>query len=81
MHNKLWDQSVRVGDELIFSPFQAHQFARSKWSHRKDADVASAHDAVLAALDGRVTPDEARIKFEAALKSAAFGISSNQTDI
>ena len=70
MQNKLWDQPVRVGDELIFSPFQAHQFARSKWPHMKDAEFASARDAILAALDGRVTPDEARIKFEAALKSA-----------
>ncbi|MGK9055380.1 DUF982 domain-containing protein [Neorhizobium petrolearium] len=72
MRNKLWDQPVSAGDELIFSPFQAHQFARSKWLHRRDAEFASAHDAILAALDGRVTPDEARIKFEAALKSAGL---------
>ncbi len=70
MQNKLWDQPVRAGDDLIFSPFQAHQFARSKWPDKKDAEFASAYDAILAALDGRVTPDEARVKFEAALKSA-----------
>jgi hypothetical protein len=72
MQNKVWDQPVSAGDELIFSPFQAHQFARSKWPDRTDAEFASAHDAILAALDGRVTPDEARIKFEVALKSAGL---------
>ena len=70
MQNKLWDHPVRAGDDLIFSPFQAHQFARSKWPDRKDAHFASGYDAILAALDGRVTRDEARVKFEAALKSA-----------
>lgn len=70
MENRFWDQPVRVGDELIFSPFQAHQFTRDRWPHRKDSEYVSAHDAIIAALDGRVTPDEARIKFEAALKSA-----------
>ncbi|EUB98089.1 protein of unknown function DUF982 [Rhizobium sp. CF080] len=70
MQNRMWDRPVRVGDELIFSPFQAHQFARSKWPHTKDAEFAGAYDAILAALDGRVSPDEARVKFESALKSA-----------
>jgi hypothetical protein len=70
MIKALWDIPVRAGDDLIFSPFQAYQFTRDKWPDRKDRDFASAHDAILAALDGRVTPDEARIKFEAALKSA-----------
>lgn len=70
MENRFWDRPVRVGDELIFSPFQAHQFARDRWPHKKDGEYASAKDAIIAALDGRVTPDEARIKFEAALKTA-----------
>jgi hypothetical protein len=70
MKNSFWDAPVRAGDDLIFSPFQAHQFVRTKWPDRKDPQFASAYDAILAALDGRVTPDEARVKFEAALKSA-----------
>jgi len=70
MENRFWDRPVRAGDDLIFSPFQAHQFARDRWPQKKDGAFAAAHHAILAALDGRVTPDEARIKFEAALKSA-----------
>ena len=40
------------------------------WPHRKNEDWSAAENTALAALDGRKSPDEARAKFEAALKSA-----------
>lgn len=70
MTQKIWDMPVRVGDDIIFSPFDAHRFLQTKWPGRKDMNFASAETAIRAALDGRVTVDEARLKFEAALKSA-----------
>ena len=70
MPHKLWDQPVRVGDDIIFSPFQAHQFLQTRWPNQKDLNFANAETAIRAALDGRVTVDEARVRFEAALKSA-----------
>jgi hypothetical protein len=70
MTHKIWDRPVRAGNELIFSPFDAHRFLQSKWPDRKDMYFADAETAIRAALDGRVTVDEARVKFEAALKSA-----------
>lgn len=70
MPNAIWDTPVRVGDELLFSPFDAHRFLQSRWPDRKDMEFAEAEAAIRAALDGRVTVDEARVKFEAALKSA-----------
>ncbi|MBW6425473.1 DUF982 domain-containing protein [Rhizobium sp. XQZ8] len=70
MNDKIWDQPVRVGDALIFSPIDAHRFLQSQWPDRKDMAFADAESAIRAALDGRVTVDEARVKFEKALKSA-----------
>ncbi|KGE02172.1 MULTISPECIES: DUF982 domain-containing protein [Rhizobium/Agrobacterium group] len=65
-----WDKPVRAGGHLIFGPLEAHNFMISDWPHLKDRDFAIAENAILAALDGRQSPDEAREKFEAALKSA-----------
>ncbi|MGK6317060.1 DUF982 domain-containing protein [Neorhizobium sp. DT-125] len=65
-----WDKPVLVGDNLIFGPLEAHKFMMSGWPNIKDREFAIAESTILAALDGRKTPDEAREKFEAALKSA-----------
>ena len=70
MATGIWDTPVRVGDDLLFSPIDAHRFLQAKWPHRKDIKFAEAEAAIRAALDGRVTIDEARVKFEAALKTA-----------
>ncbi|CDZ33721.1 Hypothetical protein NGAL_HAMBI1145_19750 [Neorhizobium galegae bv. officinalis] len=65
-----WDKPVRASGEMIFGPLQAHKFMISEWPYRKDREFALAESAILAALDGRNSPDEAREKFEAALASA-----------
>ncbi|KAA9386909.1 DUF982 domain-containing protein [Neorhizobium galegae] len=70
MAAKMWDSPVCVGDDLIFGPFQAHQFLKSRRKHHLDPSLAAAEAAIRAALDGRVTVDEARERFQAALNSA-----------
>jgi hypothetical protein len=66
----IWDQPVRVERGLIFGPREAWEFMQASWPHRKDPHFARASETILAALDGRVSPDLAREYFEAALKSA-----------
>lgn len=70
MKSVIWDRPVRTGELLIFGPMAAHDFMGANWPPMKDACFAIAAEAILAALDGRGSPDVAREKFEAALKSA-----------
>jgi hypothetical protein len=70
MQTLRWDKPVRASGHLIFGPLEAHNFLMQSWPHTRNMDWSAAENSVLAALDGRATPDEAREKFEAALKSA-----------
>ncbi|WP_037083668.1 DUF982 domain-containing protein [Neorhizobium vignae] len=65
-----WEKPVRAAGQLIAGPLEAHQFLMHGWPHRKNGEWSAAENSALAALDGRKSPDEAREKFEAALKSA-----------
>jgi hypothetical protein len=70
MQNTYWDKPVRAGGCLILGPLEAHRFLMHEWPSRKNQDWCEAESSMLAALDGRTTTDEARERFEAALKSA-----------
>jgi len=65
-----WKEPVRTGGALITGPLEAHQFLMSGWPNQKDMAFALAENAILAALDGRKTAEEARSKFLAAVRSA-----------
>jgi len=65
-----WDRPVLAGDRLVFGPLGAHRFLMNDWPHIKNMDYAVADACILRALDGRVSPDEARELFVIALKSA-----------
>lgn len=64
---KVWDEPVIVGDHLIFTPHQAHQFLRSK---KVDGSHSSAEGILAAVIDGRVSPEEARDIFLRAVRLA-----------
>jgi hypothetical protein len=65
-----WDKPVSVANALIFGPREAWEFMSSHWPHEKDLNFATALEAVLAAIAGRLSPDLAREHFEAALSSS-----------
>ena len=69
MTDTIWDQPVRVEGVLNFGPRPAWEFVQTSLPYRKDAYFARASKTILAALDGRVSPDLAGEHFEAALKS------------
>ncbi len=66
----VWDEPVVVGDHLIFTPYQAHQFLRSNRGQLGSGPTAAAESVLAAALDGRVPPEEARKSFLAAVRVA-----------
>jgi hypothetical protein len=70
MLNVIWDKPVKAGGNLIFGPLEAHRFMMSRWPGSKNLDYTTADTCILAALDGRASPDQARELFEAALRSA-----------
>ena len=70
MTHIIWDKPVRLPEALICGPKEAWDFMMTHWPHKKDLCFALASEAILAALDGRLSPDEARERFEAAIRSA-----------
>nr|WP_250812077.1 DUF982 domain-containing protein [Neorhizobium tomejilense] len=67
-----WEKAGSSRRTLIVGPLKAHQFLMHGWPHRKNEEWPAAENSAEAALDGRKSPDEARQKFEAALKSAQW---------
>lgn len=65
-----WSRPVRIGDSSIDSPLQAHGFMMSGWPNAKNLTFAEAHLAILAALDGRQSAEEARTRFVTAVWDA-----------
>ena len=70
MLNIQWERPVVAAGQSISGPLEAHRFLMHGWPHNKNLDWSAAENSALAALDGRVTPDEARVRFMAAVKSA-----------
>ncbi|MGR9170629.1 MULTISPECIES: DUF982 domain-containing protein [Rhizobium] len=67
-----WMPPVKIGNASIIGPLEAHRFMMNHWPHVKGAKFALAHMAILAALDGRQTPQEARASFDRAVKEACL---------
>ncbi|MGK6317403.1 DUF982 domain-containing protein [Neorhizobium sp. DT-125] len=65
-----WSSPLRIGDSSIKSPLQAHGFMMHGWPNAKNLAFAEAHLAILAALDGRQSAEEARTRFVAAVRDA-----------
>lgn len=65
-----WSTPVRIGDSSINSPLQAHGFMMREWPNTKYLTFAEAHLAILAALDGRQSIEEARTRFVTAVLDA-----------
>ncbi|WP_105385710.1 DUF982 domain-containing protein [Neorhizobium alkalisoli] len=65
-----WIRPVRIGDAWIVSPLEAHNFMMTEWPNSKSLKFAAAHLSILAALDGRQSPEDARGQFVNALKDA-----------
>ena len=70
MLNEKWKRPVRIGTASINGPLEAHNFMMTGWPNSKSVKFATAHLAILAALDGRQTPEDARGQFVNALKDA-----------
>ncbi|MGK9051479.1 DUF982 domain-containing protein [Xaviernesmea oryzae] len=67
-----WMPPVKIGNASIIGPLEAHHFMMKRWPHVKGAKFALAHMAILAALDGRQTSQEARASFDRAVKEACL---------
>ncbi|MBP1842240.1 hypothetical protein J2046_000484 [Rhizobium petrolearium] len=67
-----WMPPVKIGNASIIGPLEAHHFMMKSWPHVKGAQFALAHMAILAALDGRQTPQEARVSFDGAVREACL---------
>lgn len=65
-----WNKPVRIGNVSIDSPLQAHGFMMRRWPNAKSLRFAEAHLAILAALDGRHSAEEARLRFVVAIRDA-----------
>jgi len=65
-----WSKPVRIGNNSINSPLQAHGFMMRRWPNAKSLRFAEAQLAILAALDGRHSLEEARVRFVAAIRDA-----------
>ena len=74
MTTLFWDRPVRVGEIMIMGPLNAYDFMTSSWPLLKDSHFIAASEAILAALDGRGSPDLARERFEMALASAELAV-------
>ncbi|MBP1844601.1 hypothetical protein J2046_002860 [Rhizobium petrolearium] len=65
-----WSSPVWIGDSSINSPLQAHGFMLHGWPNAENLTFSAAHLAILAALDGRQSAEEARTRFVAAVLDA-----------
>ena len=68
MKNTGWTIPVQIGDEIIFNSFQGRKYLLRQWSKTNSADFAIAERALLSAMDGRGSSEEAREKFVAAVQ-------------
>ncbi|MBP2549198.1 hypothetical protein J2858_002121 [Neorhizobium galegae] len=65
-----WQQPVTIGRDVIAGPHEAIRFMDRHWPPIKGMCFARAHLSCLAALDGRETAEDARLRFEAAVSEA-----------
>lgn len=67
-----WTPPVKIGNASIIGPLEAHHFMMNSWPSVKGPQFALAHMAILAALDERQTPQEARASFDGAVREACL---------
>lgn len=70
-----WQKPVRVafgplGTEVINSPFEALILLTDRWPDMRGPHFVRARSVCRAALDGRRSPEEARLHFEQAVSEA-----------
>lgn len=76
MRTIIWEPPVFVCGMAIHGPFEAYDFMASRtghdvrWPKVKGSQFAKAQTAMLAAMDGRVSIEDARACFGLALKEA-----------
>jgi Protein of unknown function (DUF982) len=70
MQEAQWRKPVQAGGRAICNPLEAIRFMDREWPGRKTMSFAEAHQACLAALDGREPVDEARASFKEAVDEA-----------
>ncbi|WP_105440457.1 DUF982 domain-containing protein [Neorhizobium sp. T25_13] len=76
MRTIIWDPPVFICGIVIHGPFEAYDFMASRtnqnvrWPAVKGLQFAKAQTAVLAAMDGRGSIEDARACFSLALKEA-----------
>jgi len=68
MKNRVWSMPVMIGDEIIFNSFQGHRYLLRLKTNSNGAKFADAERALLSEMDGRLSAEEAREKFAAALR-------------
>ncbi|MCY1669129.1 DUF982 domain-containing protein [Rhizobium sp. SL86] len=70
MHEAHWRKPVQAGGRAIHNPLEAIRFMDREWPGKKTMSFAEAHQACLAALDGREPADGARASFKDAVDEA-----------
>ena len=70
-----WQKPVRVafdhlGTQVINNPFEALILLTDRWPDMRGPQFVRARSICRAALDGRKTPEEARLQFEEAVSEA-----------
>ncbi|AXV15241.1 DUF982 domain-containing protein [Neorhizobium sp. SOG26] len=70
-----WEKPVRVafahiGTQVVNGPFEALALLTDRWPDMRGPNFVRARSACRAALDGRRTPEEARLQFEQAVSEA-----------
>jgi hypothetical protein len=79
MPHASWQKPVHVafgslGTEIINNPSEALGLLTDRWPDLRGPQFVRARSACRAALDGRRTPEEARLQFEQAVSEAQMHV-------
>ncbi|MFD1744132.1 DUF982 domain-containing protein [Rhizobium helianthi] len=72
MERTQWRRPVEAGGMAITDALEAIRFMDHRWPQLKGQCFSRAHSACLAALDGRVDADAARLRFAEAVEEASL---------